>query len=248
MRAPAAERQAPAAGIFADPARARFRLLAVAAVLAALLVGGGAGAVLAITRKPATPAPAVGRYANLMGLSTMGGAQAPGFALVDQNGKAMSLASLRGHPVVLEFMDPHCIDVCPIVSQEFVDAAHDLGPAMAKKVEFVAVNVNPYANSVAAVARFTNEFKLNTLPHWHFFTGPVPALQAVWKAYGIYVKAPSPTADVIHSSYIFFIGPHGHERYLASPTVDTRANGTGFLPIPVIKQWGQGIAAYVKRL
>jgi cytochrome oxidase Cu insertion factor (SCO1/SenC/PrrC family) len=48
---------------------------------------------------------------------------------VDQNGHRLSLASFRGRAVVLEFMDPHCVDICPIVSQEFVDAYDDLGKA-----------------------------------------------------------------------------------------------------------------------
>ena len=47
----------------------------------------------------------------------------------------------RGKVVVLEFMDPHCTDIYPIVSQEFIDAYHDLGRA-AGDVVFAAVNVN----------------------------------------------------------------------------------------------------------
>jgi len=65
--------------------------------------------------------------ANLMQLSPIPGARAPGFTLTDQRGHTMSLASLRGKVVVLEFMDPHCTDICPIVSQEFVDAYRKLG-------------------------------------------------------------------------------------------------------------------------
>lgn len=39
--------------------------------------------------------------------------------------------------VILEFMDTHCVDICPIVSQEFVDAYHDLG-ATASHAVFLA--------------------------------------------------------------------------------------------------------------
>ena len=66
----------------------------------------------------------------------------------------MPLVGLRGKVVVLEFMDPHCVDICPIVSQEFVDAYHDLGP-LAAKVVFVAVNVNQYHATVADIAAFS---------------------------------------------------------------------------------------------
>lgn len=62
-----------------------------------------------------------------MQLSPVPVTRAPGFTLTDQDGQAMSLASLRGRAVVLEFMDPHCTDICPIVSREFIDAYRDLG-------------------------------------------------------------------------------------------------------------------------
>ena len=81
--------------------------------------------------------------ANLMQLSPVPGVRAPGFTLTDQRGHTLSLASLRGKVVVLEFMDPHCTDICPIVSEEFMNAYHDLG-ALAGKVVFAAINVNSY--------------------------------------------------------------------------------------------------------
>src|SRR5215469_6814334 len=78
---------------------------------------------------------------NLMQLSAVPAVPAPGFQLTDQNGRTLALSGLRGKVIVLEFMDPHCIDICPLVSQEFVDAYHDLGKS-ASQVAFTAVNVN----------------------------------------------------------------------------------------------------------
>src|ERR1035437_6547831 len=81
--------------------------------------------------------------ANLMSLSPVPPRSAPGFRLTDQKGRNISLLSFRGKDVVLEFMDPHCVDICPLVSQEFVDAFHDLG-VTSTHVVFLAVNVNQY--------------------------------------------------------------------------------------------------------
>src|SRR5579859_8060638 len=173
------------------------------------------------------------------------GARAPGFTLTDQNGRTMSLASLRGKVVVLEFMDPHCTDICPIVSQEFVDAYHQLGPR-AGKVVFAAVNVNQYHATVADMAAFTGAQRLNTIPSWHFFTGPVPALETVWRAYDIAVEAPSPNADIIHTSSVYFIDAQGRERFVASPMVDHTASGASYLPLAQISAWADGIAGLAK--
>jgi cytochrome oxidase Cu insertion factor (SCO1/SenC/PrrC family) len=179
--------------------------------------------------------------ANLMQLSPLPHRPAPGFTLTDQNGRTMALSALRGKVVVLEFMDPHCVDICPIVSQEFVDAYHDLGPA-AGKVVFAAINVNQYHAAVAAMAGYSREHGLTSIPSWHFFTGPLPALESAWRAYGITVQAPSPNADIVHTSAIYFIGPTGQEMFLASPMADHTRKGTAFLPASQLAEWGHGIA------
>jgi cytochrome oxidase Cu insertion factor (SCO1/SenC/PrrC family) len=179
--------------------------------------------------------------ANMMQLTPVPGVRAPGFTLTDQNGHTMSLASLRGKVVVLEFMDPHCTDICPIVSQEYVDAYRQLG-ARAGKVVFAAINVNQYHATVANMATFSSAQRLNTIPSWHFFTGPVPALQTVWRDYNVEVSAPNPNADIIHTSAVYFIDAQGRERFLASPMVDHAANGTSYLPLAQISDWAGGIA------
>jgi cytochrome oxidase Cu insertion factor (SCO1/SenC/PrrC family) len=178
---------------------------------------------------------------NLMGLSPVPAKAAPGFRLSDQAGKTLALSSLRGKVVVLNFMDPHCTDICPLVSQEFLDARRDLGKA-AGQVVFAAVNVNQFFNRVSDVAAFSNEHQLSSMPGWHFFTGPVGSLQATWRGYGVAVAAPNPTADIVHTSVMYFIGPDGRERYLAMPMDDHTTSGTAYLPPGQITAWGQGIA------
>jgi cytochrome oxidase Cu insertion factor (SCO1/SenC/PrrC family) len=229
----------------------------------------GAGAASAAAALGGTPHPVPGqlprpagipvsistRLANLMQLSALPRRAAPGFTLTDQNGRTMSLSGLRGKVVVLEFMDPHCTDICPIVSQEFVDAYHDLGP-LASKVVFAAVNVNQYFRSVPAVATFSAEHELTMIPGWHFFTGSTAALSAVWRGYQVDVRAPNPSGDIVHNSPIYFIGRDGTERYLAvpegsynKPRFAYRTRGeTGYLPAGQMTEWARGIAVLARGL
>jgi cytochrome oxidase Cu insertion factor (SCO1/SenC/PrrC family) len=149
-------------------------VLAGAAVITVVaVVHAGSGPQLA--RPTGIPASVSDAQINLMGLSPVPVRPAPGFTLTDQDGRTLSLASLRGKVVVLEFMDPHCTDICPIVSQEYVDAYRDLGP-LAGKVVFAAVNVNQYHAGVADMMAYSREQRLTAIPGWHFFTGPVPDL------------------------------------------------------------------------
>jgi len=193
------------------------------------------------------PASVSTSLANLMELSPVPASKAPAFTLTDQEGRRLSLASFKGRAVVLEFMDPHCTDICPLVSQEFIDAYHDLG-GTAGRVVFVAVNVNPYHLRVADMAAYSNEHQLGTIPSWHFLTGALPSLRSVWHDYDVAVQAPSRNADVIHSSVVYFIDARGRERYVASPMADHGAGGSSYLPAGQLASWGHGIALVARQM
>jgi cytochrome oxidase Cu insertion factor (SCO1/SenC/PrrC family) len=225
--------------------------------LAAIILAGAAAVTVVavmharsgprLARPSGIPAAVSDAQINLMGLAPVPVRPAPGFTLTDQNGRTLSLASLRGKVVVLEFMDPHCTDICPIVSQEYVDAYRDLGP-LAGQVVFAAVNVNQYHAAVSDMMAYSREQRLSTIPDWHFFTGPVPDLRQVWDGYEIAVQAPNPNADIVHTSAVYFIDPSGRERFVAAPMADYTASGTSYLPAGQISAWGQGIAQVARTL
>jgi cytochrome oxidase Cu insertion factor (SCO1/SenC/PrrC family) len=180
-------------------------------------------------------------------LSPVPAQAAPDFKLVDQHGRSFSMSDFKGRAVILEFMDPHCVDICPLVSKEFVNAYHDLGKA-ASHVVFIAVNVNQYFSSVASVATFSSEHQLDTIPSWRFLTGSTIDLKAVWRNYGVTVVVPNPKADIVHTSVIYFIDARGRERYVATPEADHTSSGTSFLPTASLTAWGRGIALVAKSL
>jgi cytochrome oxidase Cu insertion factor (SCO1/SenC/PrrC family) len=171
-----------------------------------------------------------------IGCSELGTGASPGFALTDQAGHPVDLASLRGKVVVLGFMDPVCVDICPIVSDEFIRADHLLG-AQASQVEFVSVNVNQFHESTTAVRAFSMKHHLADLPNWHFVTGTTSALKQVWDAYHVAV-IPNPSGDVVHTSILYFIDASGRLRLEASP-VKSKAS---------IVTWAHGIADLVRWL
>lgn len=230
----------------------------LAAVAVVLLVGGGAFAFVAVRhrneeggvasiRASGLPANVSTSLANRMSLSALPQKRAPAFDLTDQHGRPLSLASLRGRVVVLEFMDSHCHTICPLVSRELVDAHHDLGKA-AKKVAFVAVDVNPYFKTTADLAAFSKEHGLDTIPSWRYLTGSMAALKKTWLDYNITIEANGPTSTLVHTSIVYFIGPHGTERYLASPTDDHTKSGAPYLPPSQLASWGRGIALVARDL
>jgi cytochrome oxidase Cu insertion factor (SCO1/SenC/PrrC family) len=246
----------PASRASATSGAGRRGRLAMSGLLALAVAAAASTSAYLLTRHPAAggeprpsgiPATISTTVANLMNLDALPHQAAPGFTLTDQDGKTMTLSDFRGKVVVLEFLDPHCTDICPIVSREFLDAYHDLG-LLASKVVFAGINVNPYHTRVQDVLAFSGEQRLTAIPDWHYFTGPVPALRPAWQDYHISVQAPNPDADVVHTSAVYFIDPRGRERYLASPEADHTKSGTSYLPADQVAVWGRGIAALARSL
>jgi cytochrome oxidase Cu insertion factor (SCO1/SenC/PrrC family) len=137
--------------------------------------------------------------------------QAPGFALTDQNGRRVSLASLHGKAVLLTFLDPVCVTDCPLEAQEFRQAGVLLG-ADASKVRLVAVNLNPLYSAVAYTQAFDRQERLASVPNWLFLTGSPAQLRPVWRQYGVASQTVAAGAMVAHSDIAFVIGPDGRMR------------------------------------
>src|SRR5262245_53611152 len=53
---------------------------------------------------------------------------APGFRLVDQDGRAATLATYRGRPVLVFFGYTRCADYCPLTLDRLARAVRELGP------------------------------------------------------------------------------------------------------------------------
>lgn len=147
---------------------------------------------------------------------------APTFTLTDQFGRTVSLSSLRGHEVVLAFIDSRCETVCPLTAAILRNALHGIGRVDAKRVDLVAVNANPVATRVSDVFRFSQETGM--LHEWKYLTGSPAQLKAIYAAYQVYVCVQH-DGDVVHTAAIYLVDPRGRER-LYFQTLDSGAQVT----------------------
>jgi len=182
------------------------RTIAAIAALAIVIVGSGPMAIAAVNQN-ADPILTEALDGSPNTLDT----PAPHFALTDQRGAPVSLASLRGHTIALTFLDPVCTSDCPLIAQEFRQTAQRLGD-QGRRVDFVAIVANPIYRSASFTNAFDRQESLDRLPNWYFLTGSVLALQRVWNSYGILVSTVGAGAMVSHSDLAFVIDPRGHER------------------------------------
>ena len=189
----------------ADPAHVFRSAAAVGAVGVVLL-----GAV------PMAVASTVDRADPVMAQAVDGAAQsvdavAPPFSLVDQAGRPVTLASLRGKTIALTFLDDTCTTDCPVIASEFRTADRYLG-SDARQVEMVAVNANPRYITPDYLAAFDQQEGLEHVPNWLYLTGSLAELRHVWKAYGESVIYLPGGAMIGHSEYAWVIDSAGRTR------------------------------------
>jgi protein SCO1/2 len=149
---------------------------------------------------------------------SINGASAPvnfpaaAFALTDQHGRAVTLASLHGKVVLLTFLDDTCSVDCPLIAQEF-RAAGQLLAADIKHVELVAIDYNPLYTQLSYIRAFDRQEGMAGVPNWLYLTGTLPQLQQVWRRYGVLPPQVLPAGSMVgHGDYAFVIDQAGHLR------------------------------------
>lgn len=188
-----------------------FGIAGIRTVLSASAVGVIILGVIPMAAAQASPSAAPILAEAIDGSSAPLHSAAPPFALTDQNGRHVSLAGLRGKVILLTFLDPVCVTDCPLEAQEFRQAGMLLG-ADARKVELVAVNLNPLYSSTAYTNAFDRQERLANVPNWLFLTGSPAQLRPIWKNYGVASEALPAGSMLGHSDAAFVIGPAGQLR------------------------------------
>jgi cytochrome oxidase Cu insertion factor (SCO1/SenC/PrrC family) len=219
-------------------AGAPLRVIAGLAALGVIIVGAAPMA-FATVNKTADPITAE----SIAGTNGQLDSPAPNFTLTGQDGREVSLASLRGKVVLLTFLDPVCTTDCPIIAAEMRAADTILG-SKESGAELVAVVANPTYTSLAYTRAFDVQEELNTVPNWLFLTGTVNQLAAVWHHYGIEVEDLPAGAMAAHNDIAFVISAHGEvqQEISADPGPATTATSSSFASLfadAVLQSMGQ---------
>jgi protein SCO1/2 len=135
-----------------------------------------------------------------------GSRPAPAFSLRDQNGRTISLRSLRGHVVAITFLDSRCRKECPVAGRELAAAQRELGPHSPLIV--VVVSVDPSADTPDSARAFMRESGIHG--SWHWLFGDRAHLLPVWGVYGIQVQPAR--GDILHTAAVYLVDRKGSVR------------------------------------
>jgi protein SCO1/2 len=130
------------------------------------------------------------------------------FALMDQNGRAVSDRDFRGTPLLIYFGYTNCPDTCPLDAQT-ISAVVDRLDARRERVTPIFVTVDPERDTPARLKAFLGAFH----PRFVGLTGAVGEVRRVTAAYGAeddrVNEKPSGAYDVLHPAIAYLMGRKG---------------------------------------
>ena len=136
------------------------------------------------------------------------------FRLVDQDGKTVTDADLKGKWSLVYFGYTHCPDACPTALNDIAVALDELGAKRAE-VRPVFITVDPERDTPAVLNSYVTAFDAPILA----LTGTAEEVAQAAKGYRVYyAKHPEADGDysMDHSSVIYVMDPQG--RFTASFT------------------------------
>jgi protein SCO1/2 len=185
----------------------RYALLIGAAALLGAAIGSGAALFRTSHSPAASDTPAAEGQQSLRAQVTWGPGRklAPPIALPDESGKMVSLHSLRGHVVLLTFLDSRCKRECPVEGRTLAAVQRQVAGTSA---ELAVISVDPWADTAASVRVFAARSRWRG--HWHWLLGRKTSLAPVWRAYNIVVKRTP--GDILHATALYLIDSRGYLR------------------------------------
>jgi cytochrome oxidase Cu insertion factor (SCO1/SenC/PrrC family) len=134
----------------------------------------------------------------------------PNLTLTDQNGKKVSLASLKGKPVLFDFIYTTCPGPCLMLTSRMRLIANRLGPLLGR-VWFVSVTVDPEHDGPAELLNYAKQQGAN-LDGWLFLTGSPADIEQLMNQFKL-VRQREADGTVDHVLEFFLVGPDGRQLY-----------------------------------
>lgn len=109
----------------------------------------------------------------------------PNITLVDQYGRKVSLASLKGKPVLFDFIYTTCPGPCLLLTARMKRIADRLGPRLGTEAHIVSLTVDPEHDRPKQLLAYANAQGAN-LNGWLFLTGTPKQIDAVMARFKLF--------------------------------------------------------------
>src|SRR5208283_5110339 len=143
----------------------------------------------------------------------------PDITLVDQHGRNVSLASLKGKPVLFDFIYTTCPGPCLLLTAQMKQVANRLGPKLGTEARIVSITVDPEHDHPAELLAYANKQGAD-VNGWLFLTGTPEQIENVMARFNV-IRQREPDGTVDHVLEFFLVDANGRAllQYLGQKAV-----------------------------
>ena len=127
--------------------------------------------------------------------------------LVDQNGNTISLESLKGKPIVVDFIYTTCPGPCLMETAKFANVALRLGNDLGSKVTLVSITVDPEHDGPKQLLDYSRQQGADE-KGWYFLTGGPADVDKALAGFKL-SRQIQPDGSVGHLIAMMLVGPDG---------------------------------------
>jgi protein SCO1/2 len=128
----------------------------------------------------------------------------PKVSLTDQNGRAISLSSLKGKPALVAFIHTSCEGPCELITAEMKSVARSLGPGFKSEVTMVSITTDPKEDGSRELLAYAKAQGVDA-DGWVFLTGAPAEIRRLLALYGVAAE----DDDSDHVLELFLLSPDG---------------------------------------
>ena len=133
----------------------------------------------------------------------------PAISLVDQHDHQISLSSLKGKPVLVDFIYTSCPGPCLTLTQKMARVARKLAPQLGSSFTMVSITIDPEHDGPAQLAAYMKGQGIDP-KGWLFLTGSPANIERVLASFQLRRQRDA-DGSVEHVEGVFMLGPDGHE-------------------------------------
>jgi len=133
----------------------------------------------------------------------------PAISLVDQDEHQISLSSLKGKPVLVDFIYTSCPGPCQTLTRKMARIAQNFAPQLGSSFTMVSITIDPEHDGPAQLAAYMKGQGIDS-KGWLFLTGSPANIERVLAAFQLRRKRDA-DGTVEHVEGVFMLGPDGHE-------------------------------------
>ncbi len=128
----------------------------------------------------------------------------PKVSLTDQNGRAISLSSLKGKPALVAFIHTSCEGPCELITAEMKSVARSLGPSFRSEVTMVSITTDPKEDGSRELLAYAKAQGVDA-DGWVFLTGAPAKIRRLLALYGVSAE----DDDSAHVLELFLLSADG---------------------------------------